>query len=168
MILCRSADDAEVALERVQQWTASADLTLHPDKTRIVDANREGFDFLGYHFERGQRWPRDKSIKKLREAIGSKTPRQHGQSLGVIITTVNRTTRGWFEYFKHTSYPGTFRSLDGWLRRRLRCILLKRQKKHRLSGLGNAHHRWPNAFFAAQGLFSMEAAYVAVRQSVVR
>ena len=168
VILCRSADDARAALERVQQWTASADLTLHPDKTRIVDANREGFDFLGYHFERGKRWPRDKSIKKLRDAIRTKTPRRHGQSLSVIIATVNRTTRGWFEYFKHTSYPGTFRSLDRWLRRRLRRILLKRQKKHRHSGLGNAHDRWPNAFFTAQGLFSMEAAHVAVRQSVVR
>ena len=101
VILCRSPDDARAALERVQLWTASADLTLHPDKTRIVDANREGFDFLGYHFERGKRWPRDKSIKKLRDALRSKTPRQHGQSLRVIIAAVNRTTRGWFEVAVH-------------------------------------------------------------------
>lgn len=168
VILCRSAADAWDALEGVQQWTASAGLTLHPEKTRIVDANLEGFDFLGYHFERGKRWPRDKSIKKFRDAIRAKTPRKHGHSLRVIIADVNRTTKGWFEYFKHTSYPGAFRSLDGWIRRRLRRVLLKRHKKHRHNGLGNAHHRWPNAFFAEHGLFSMEAAHVRVRQSVGR
>jgi RNA-directed DNA polymerase len=168
VILCRSADDAGDALELVQQWTASAGLTLHPEKTRIVDANQEGFDFLGYHFERDKRWPRDKSIKKFRDAIRAKTARKHGHSLSVIIANVNWTTRGWFEYFKHSSYSNTFRSLDGWIRRRLRRILLKRHKKHRHNGLGNAHHRWPNAFFAVQGLFSMEAAFVRIRQSAER
>ena len=168
VILCRSAADAREALERVKQWTANAGLTLHPEKTRIADASREGFDFLGYHFERGKRWPRNKSIKKFREAIRAKTPRKHGHSLRVIIANVNWTTRGWFEYFKHGSYAHTFRRLDGWLRRRLRRILLKRHKKHRHSGLGNAHHRWPNAFFAEQGLFSMEAAYARIRQSAGR
>jgi RNA-directed DNA polymerase len=168
VILCRSAADAREALDLVQQWTGSAGLTLHPEKTRIADANLEGFDFLGYHFERGQRWPRDKSIKRFREAIRAKTPRKHGHRLSMIIANVNWTTRGWFEYFKHGSYAHTFRRLDGWLRRRLRRILLKRHKKHRHSGLGNAHHRWPNAFFAEQGLFSMEAAYARIRQSAGR
>jgi len=168
VILCRSAADAREALELMQQWTANAGLTLHPDKTRIVDANLEGFDFLGYHFERGKRWPRDKSIKKFRDAIRAKTPRKYGHSLGVIIANVNWTTRGWFQYFKHSSYSNTFRSLDGWIRRRLRRILLKRHKKHRHNGLGNAHQRWPNAYFAAHGLFSMEAAYARIRQSAER
>ena len=168
VILCRNAAAAEEALARVQEWTASTGLTLHPIKTRIVDANHEGFDFLGYHFERGKRWPRDKSIKKLKDAIRTKTPRLHGQSLRVVIANVNRTTWGWFEYFKHTSNVAVFRSLDGWLRRRLRRLLLKRHKIRRHSGLGTAHHRWPNAFFAEHGLFSMEAAYVRIRQSVTR
>ena len=168
VILCRSAADARDALELVQRWTASAGLTLHPDKTRIADANLEGFDFLGYHFERGKHWPRDKSIKKFRDTIRAKTPRKHGHSLSVIIANVNWATRGWFEYFKHTSYPRTFRSLDGWIRRRLRRILLKRHKKHHHSGLGTAHHRWPNAFFAEHGLFSMETAYARIRQSAKR
>ena len=58
VILCRSEAEAQQALERVWAWTAEAGLTLHPEKTRIVDANQEGFEFLGYRFERGQRWPR--------------------------------------------------------------------------------------------------------------
>ena len=168
VILCRSADDARRALEQVQRWTAGAGLTLHPDKTRIVDANQEGFDFSGYHFERGKRWPRAKSIKKFRDTIRAKTPRKRGRSLRDIVEDVNRTTRGWFEYFKHTSYVSVFHSLDGWIRRRLRRILLKRHKKHRRNGMGHAHYCWPNAYFAEQGLFSMEAALERLRQSVAR
>lgn len=168
VILCRTAQEARAALYEVQQWTARAGLTLHPKKTRIVDAAQEGFDFLGYRFSGGKRWPRDKSLKKLKDAIRRKTPRNHGQSLGVIIANVNRTTLGWFEYFKHTSYTSVFRGLDGWLRRRLRRIILKRHKVSRHSGLGTAHQRWPNAFFAEQGLFSMEAAHVRLRQSALR
>lgn len=165
---CRTAEEARAALVEVQRWTAEAGLTLHPEKTRLVDAAREGFDFLGYHFQKGKRWPRDKSIKRFKDAIRRKTPRKHGQSLGFIIANVNRTTQGWFEYFKHTSYTTVFRGLDGWLRRRLRRILLKRRKISRHSGLGTAHQRWPNAFFAEHGLFSMEAAHVRTSQSATR
>jgi RNA-directed DNA polymerase len=168
VILCQTAEQARAALSELQRWVAQAGLTLHPQKTRLVDANDEGFDFLGYRFERGKRWPRDKSVKRFKDAIRAKTPRKHGRSLNVIIANVNRTTRGWFEYFKHTSYTNVFRALDGWLRRRLRRILLKRHKKSRHSGLGNAHHRWPNAYFAAHGLFSMETAHAALRQSARR
>src|SRR5260370_636188 len=58
VILCRSETEARAALAKVQPWTATAGLQLHPEKTRIVDATqRGGFDFLGYHFERGYRWP---------------------------------------------------------------------------------------------------------------
>ena len=56
VLLCRSEEEARQALAWVQEWTASAGLTRHPEKTRIVDATQAGgFDFLGYHFERGYR-----------------------------------------------------------------------------------------------------------------
>jgi RNA-directed DNA polymerase len=168
VILCRSAEGAQAALNRVQQWTAEAGLTLHPEKTRIVDANTEGFDFLGYHFERGKRWPRDKSLKRFKDTLRSKTRRTAGHQLAVIIARVNRTTVGWFEYFKHSSYPTRFEALDGWIRRRLRRILLKRHKRRRHSGLGTAHQRWPNDFFEAHGFFSMAAAHERLRRSVAR
>jgi RNA-directed DNA polymerase len=168
VLLCRTAEEARRALAEVQRWTAEAGLTLHPEKTRLVDAAEEGFDFLGYHFQKGKCWPRKKSTKRFKDTIRGKTPRTHGRSLDSIIANVNRTTRGWFEYFKHTSYSTVFRALDGWIRRRLRRMLLKRHKKHRHNGLGTAHQRWPNAFFAAHGLFSMEAAHVRLRQSVLR
>jgi len=164
VILCRTEAEALKALALVQGWTAQAGLTLHPTKTRIVDAAvRGGFDFLGYHFERGMRWPRRKSEKKLRDAIRDKTKRTNGHSLLAIISDVNRTLRGWFEYFKH-SRCYTFRPLDSWIRMRLRSILRKRQGGRGRSR-GADHQRWRNAFFAEQGLFSLVAAHAAACQS---
>ena len=176
VILCRDAAAAEAALARVRSWSAEAGLTLHPSKTRIVDLNGpEGFDFLGYHFQRDRRrdgrfhrWPREKSIQKLKDTLRVKTPRVSGRSLRAIIASVNRTLRGWFEYFKHTNVATVFPDLDGGLRRRLRRILLKRRKKHRHNGKGSAHQRWPNAFFARQGLYSLAMAHALLRQSARR
>jgi RNA-directed DNA polymerase len=112
VLLCRSEAQAQQALGLVQQWTAAAGLTLHPAKTRIVDATKHGgFDFLGYHFERGYRWPRDKSRKKLKDKLRQQTRRNNGQSLQVIISCVNQVTKGWFGYFKHSHYT-TFKPLD--------------------------------------------------------
>jgi len=164
VIMCRSEAEAQQALALVQQWTVGAGLTLHPEKTRIVDATQPGgFDFLGYHFERGYRWPRTKSRKKLKDKIRVLTKRNNGHSLPVIISRVNSVTRGWFGYFKHSHYT-TFTPLDQWLRMRLRSILRKRRKL-RGRGRGRDHQLWPNAFFATQGLFSLAHAHAQVRQS---
>jgi RNA-directed DNA polymerase len=167
VILCRSKAEAEQTLEQVRKWTVSAGLTLHPVKTRIVDATeRGGFDFLGYHFERGMRWPRKKSLDKLKDTIRAKTKRTNGHSLQAIITDVNRTVIGWFQYFKH-SHKTTFPRLDEWMRMRLRSILRRRQGR-RGRGRGRDHQRWPNAFFAEQGLISLVTARAAARQSLTR
>jgi len=164
VILCRSEATARAALAKVQAWTAAAGLRLHPEKTRIVDATqRGGFDFLGYHFERGYRWPRRKSEAKLKAMIRSKTRRTQGHSLRTIIERVNQTLTGWFGYFKH-SHKTAFRPLDKWIRMRLRTILRHRRKrKGRARGTDNV--RWPNAYFAAQGLFSLTAARTQLCQS---
>jgi RNA-directed DNA polymerase len=164
VLLCRTEEDARGVLQRVQDWTAQAGLNLHPEKTRIVNASeRGGFDFLGYHFERGQKWPREKSLMKFKDAIRAKTKRKNGHSLDEIISRTNRTLRGWFEYFKHSN-KHTYGPLDGWVRMRLRSILRKRLKK-RGRGRGSDHQRWPNAFFAARGLFTMKAAHATACQS---
>jgi RNA-directed DNA polymerase len=166
VILCRSPEEAARALESVQQWTAGAGLTLHPTKTRIVNAKEDGFDFLGYRFEGGTRRPRAKSLDKFKDTIRAKTKRTSGESLRQIIDDLNRTLRGWFEYFKH-SHHWTFPRLDGWIRMRLRSILRKRLGK-RGCGRGSDHHRWPDAFFADQGLFSLRAAHALACQSLKR
>jgi RNA-directed DNA polymerase len=157
VIQCRTREEAEAALEKVRQWTAERGLTLHPTKTKIVHVDEEGFEFLGYRFIKHRRFPRKKSLAKFKDAIRGKTKRTNGQSLQAIIADVNRTLRGWFEYFKH-SWRTTFSDLDGWVRMRLRSILRKRSGR-RGRGRGLDHHRYPNAYFAEHGLFSLERAY---------
>jgi len=163
VIMCRSPEDAANALALVQEWTAEAGLQLHPTKTKIIDATKEAFDFLGYRFVRGTRFPRPKSVQKIKDTIRAKTKRTSGESLEKIINDLTPTLRGWFGYFKH-SQRSTFRSLDGWIRMRLRSLLRKRQGK-RGCGRGNDHQRWPNAFFAKRGLYSLTTAYAQARQS---
>jgi RNA-directed DNA polymerase len=167
VILCQSEKEAQEVLEQLRQWVAGAGLTLHPTKTRIVNAShRGGFDFLGYHFERGHRWPRQKSLDKFRETIRQKTGRLRPGSMEDIIGEVNRTLRGWFEYFKH-SVKNVFGKEDAWIRGRFRAIL---RKRHKLQGRGRGrdHQRWPNAYFAELGLFSLAIARVKAIQSHTR
>jgi RNA-directed DNA polymerase len=165
VILCRSREDAERALQAVQTWVAEAGLTLHPTKTRLVHAE-QGFDFLGYHFRGVKHWPRKKSLDKLKDTIREKTPRTVGRALPFIISDVNRTLDGWFGYFQH-SLKTTFGRLDSWIRMRLRSIL-RRRAGRKGRGRGTDHHRWPNAFFAKQGLMSLVAAHVQACQSSLR
>lgn len=166
VILCRTAEQAQAALALVQQWTTDNGLTLHPEKTRIVNVDEESFDFLGYSFFGEHRWPRKKSLKKLKETLRQKTKRTSGHSLDFIIADVNRTLKGWFEYFKH-AHKRTFNRIDSWLRMRLRSILRKRAGRTG-RGRGWDHHRWKNAFFAAHGLFNLTAAHALARQSSAR
>jgi RNA-directed DNA polymerase len=164
IVLCSSQEQAEEALERVRRWVEENGLTLHPIKTRLVDASQAGgVDFLGYHFERGMKWPRKKSMSKLKDTIREKTRRTDGRSLRVICEDLNRTLRGWFEYFKH-SKENAFEAIDGYTRGRLRSILRKRMAK-RGRGCGTDHQRWPNAYFNTMGLFSLKQAYLEARRS---
>jgi RNA-directed DNA polymerase len=165
VVMCRSLEDATAALALVKEWTASVGLILHPTKTRLVDERKDGFDFLGYHFKAGKHWPRSKSLKKLRDTIRAKTRRTSGHSMTQIIADVNRTLRGWFEYFKH-SIRGTFPTEDGFVRRRLRSILRKRShRKGSAKPNGADQSRWPNAYFTALGLFCLEHAHAAACRS---
>lgn len=167
VVLCGSEAEAGDALAALERWTTSVGLALHPEKTRLVDAaERGGFDFLGYHFERGMRWPSAKNTKKLKDKIRAKTKRTNGYSLEVIIRNVNQTLVGWFGYFKH-SHRTTFPCLDKWIRMRVRSIL-RRRKGGRGRSRGSDQQRWPNAFFAEQGLFSLVAAHAEASQSAAR
>jgi hypothetical protein len=84
-------------LALVRDWTAQAGLTLHPAKTRLVDARTDGFDFLGCHFEAGQRWPRTKSLTKFKDTIRAKTWQMVGRSLERVVADLNPVMRGWFD-----------------------------------------------------------------------
>lgn len=166
VILCASAAEAEAALRLVAAWVNANGLTLHPDKTKIGDSRQpgQGFDFLGYRFEAGRRFVRAKSLKAFKDKLRARTIRSRGDSLARIITDINPMLRGWFGYFKHAR-PRLFRRLDGLTRRRLRAILRKQERRPSMGRSEADHRRWTNAFFAEQGLFTMQAAYAAARYS---
>lgn len=166
VILTRNRAEADAALALVQDWVAANGLTLHPDKTRIANCRKKGngFEFLGYRFERSRRHVRKKSLDKLKETIRQKTRRTRGQSLKVIVDDLNRTLRGWFGYFKH-AHPSIFEELDKLIRRRLRAILRKQERRPGFGNLRADHQRWPNAYFANAGLFALHTAWQLARQS---
>ena len=166
VILCQSAKQAAEALNEVRAWTEGNGLTLHPDKTHVGDCREEGqgFEFLGYRFEAGKRTVRKKSLKALKDKIRAKIPRSTGKSLKSVIDDLNPMLRGWFGYFKHAHYR-TFNTLDGLIRRRLRAKLRKHEKRPGFGRCHADHRRWPNAYFAAHGLFTLKEAWVAASQS---
>jgi RNA-directed DNA polymerase len=165
VILCKSQNEAQGALARVTELVQERGLTLHADKTSLVDTCQvgQGFDFLGYHFEKGTRWPRKKSLNKFKDTIRRKTRRSKGQSMKEIIASVNSTSKGWFEYFKHSHWT-TFKPLDGWIRRRFRSILRGYRKGKGISR-GKDNIRWPNRYFQDLGYYSLYDAHQSLLQS---
>ncbi len=119
---------------------------------------------LGYRFEAGRPWVRPKSLKARRDKIRQKTGRTRSGSLEAIITELNPILKGWFGYFQH-AHRSTFRGVDGFVRRRLRAILRKREKRPGFGRTERDHGRWPNAFFAEHGLFTLEQAHALASQS---
>jgi RNA-directed DNA polymerase len=166
VVLCRGKEEAQEALAEIQLWIDQNGLQLSQEKTHIGNCLEagQGFEFLGYRFEGGCRYVRSKSLKKFKDNIRSKTRRTRGDSIENIISDLNPTIKGWFEYFKHAHHY-TFSSLDGLIRRRLRAVLRKQKKRPSSGRTVRDHRQWPNAFFAERGLFTMQDAYVLARQS---
>ena len=174
VILCRTREDAQRALDLVPDWVTENGLTRHPTKTQIVDSREAGFGFLAClssladrQFQGARRTPREKSLRTLKDTLRAKTRRTSGDSLSFVINNVNQTRRGWFADFQHIHPPWSFERLDPWVRLRWRSILRKRAGRHG-RGRGDDHHRWPNRFFVGQGLFSLKTAPAQAVQSCPR
>ena len=166
VVMCKSREEAEAALAEIRAWVADNGLRLHPDKTHIGDClvAGQGFEFLGYRFERGRRFVRKKSLTRLKDNIRVKTRRSRGTSLARIIDSLNPTLQGWFAYFKH-AHPRTFTVLDAFIRRRLRAVLRKQAKRPGHGATLEDHRCWPNAFFAEAGLLALHTAWLTARHS---
>jgi group II intron reverse transcriptase/maturase len=159
VVCCRSRKDAEAALAQVRQVIAGLGLMLHPEKTRIV-THEEGFDFLGYHFQR-EPWqkpgqpptirPRDKALVKFKDRVREITRRQQGKSVEEIVGRLNRYLRNWRSYYRYTTWPQqTFRKLDDWIRHRIRSYLAKRWNRI-------VNTLYPTRHLAKLGLYTLES-----------
>ncbi len=166
VILCRTREEADAALAEVRAWVSENGLALHPEKTHVGDCRQpgQGFEFLGYRFEAGERHVRQKSLNTFKDSVREKTRRTRGDGLACAVADLNPLLRGWFGYFKHAHHT-TFGKLDGFVRRRLRAVLRKQEKRPGRGICRADHQRWPNAFFAEAGLFALHMAWRSARQS---
>jgi RNA-directed DNA polymerase len=141
VIICRTRQDAETALQMVKQIMAILKLTLHPTKTRIVDMGREGFDFLGFHFHKKKakksgkllpyNCPAPKAMKAVRSKIHNITERKRlSNPLSEVIKYLNRVIRGWRNYFRIGNCTLKFQQLDRYVRYRLEQWVRSKQGSH--------------------------------------
>jgi RNA-directed DNA polymerase len=166
VVLCKSREEADAALAIIRAWVDANGLRLHPGKTHVGNClvKGQGFEFLGYQFEAGQRFVRKKSLNRIKDTIRAKTRRTRGESLERIIADLNRSLRGWFRYFQH-AHPRTFVVLDKFVRRRLRAVLRKQDKRPGFGATYADHRRWPIVFFANAGLLALHTAWQEARHS---
>ena len=165
VILGRTEGTAREGLRRVGLILARLGLTLHPDKTRVVDVGvgGEGFDFLGFHCRkveswkwRGKRylhyWPSQRSLQRIRGRVKALTVSRHRlvEAIGRIVEEVNLTVRGWGAYFRVGTPSRQFQQVDSYVRERLALFLRKKR--------GRAGRSWQDhnqGFFQRLGVYHL-------------
>ena len=144
VIVCRTRKDAELAFEHLKRIMTKLKLTLNPQKTKIVDMNKESFDFLGFCFQKfgktksGWKLPymtlSKKAMKKVKDAIRVITCRKSAyEGLEQKVEKLNPLIRGWRNYFQHGNSTRRFKQLDEyvWMRLWRRVYYRRKQKKYR-------------------------------------
>jgi RNA-directed DNA polymerase len=171
VVLCNTRAQAEQAQQRAAALLGELGLSLHPDKTRVVDLRegKEGFDFLGCHLHARMsgrlweqkriiryylhRWPSARSMKRARARIKALTGRsQVGMELQVVIERLNLFLRGWGNYFRTGNAAIKFNTMDRYVWWRLFRLLVKKRGRNLRAGQAD---RWTRAWFHDQGLHQL-------------
>lgn len=144
VIVCRTRKDAELAFKHLKRMMTKLKLTLNPQKTKIVDMNKESFDFLGFRYQKfgktkcGRKlpymMPSKKAMKKVKDAIRIITCRKSAyEGLEQKVEKLNPLIRGWRNYFQHGNSTKRFKQLDEyvWMKLWRRVYYRRKQKKYR-------------------------------------
>lgn len=144
VIVCRKRTDAELAFEHLKRIMTKLKLTLNPQKTKIVDMNKESFDFLGFCYQKfgktksGRKlpymMPSKKAMKKVKNAVRVITCRKSAyEGLEQKVKKLNPLIRGWRNYFQHGNSTKRFKQLDEfvWMKLWRRVYYRRKQKQYR-------------------------------------
>ena len=164
VIVCRSEAAAKESHRRLKLILKHLGLEVHAEKTHVVDARREGFDFLGFHhravpsWRSGrislQRWPSVRSMKAIRTKVRAVTNRRMTwQSLEGVVTFLNPILRGWWQYFRWGSSARKAIQLRYYIHQRL--ALFDSYKRRRVGRRWQVHSQ---AWFNQLGLYPLTGA----------
>jgi RNA-directed DNA polymerase len=192
---CRYADDCNIYVRsKAAGKRVMESITRFLEKRLCLKVNREKSavdrpwkrDFLGYTMT-WHRQPKLKvspdSIERIKGKIRELMWKARGCSLTKTIGELVPLLRGWINYFRLSSVKIAFEELDGWIRRRLRCIIWQHWKKPATrakkliqrgigretayisahngrgawwnAGSSHMHLAFPAAWFTQQGLISL-------------
>jgi group II intron reverse transcriptase/maturase len=151
VVLCRGNTDR--ILTGIKRVLDDLGLTLNEEKTRIVDARQESFDFLGFSIgmKRGLRTgkiyphtePSKKALKHIRSEIKQLTTERYSATpTAVVIRRVNEVARGWVGYFRYGNCTKTMSALKGYLVYRMRIYL---RRKHHYRSFG--YKAYPDRYY---------------------
>jgi RNA-directed DNA polymerase len=171
VVLCRTAAQAQAALDAVEEILGGLGLRLHPDKTRAVDLRegREGPGFLGCHFHARMsgrlweqrrviryylhRWPSQRAMKRLRDKVRDRTGRNRaGNDIREVIADLNPVLRGWGNYFRTGNAAVKFRQADDYVVHRLYGLMVKKRGRNLHAGQADA---WTENWFNGHGLYRL-------------
>lgn len=129
VVLCQAEAQVCEAHKLVQQTLTEIGLTLSPEKTKMTHFS-QGFLFLGFEVTSRYVRMREKSVEKFKTRIRELTTRSHNLD-ETVVTKVNQVVRGVANYFATTfsNVVNQFRTLDAWLRMRLRAMKCKRKTR---------------------------------------
>jgi group II intron reverse transcriptase/maturase len=173
VVLCDRESQANEAMQRLRAIFARLKLTLHPEKTKLVQLGlgKDGFDFLGCHLRivksrfKGRtylfRWPSAKAMRNVRTKIRDLTDRRRRAGLkdvDEVIADLNPVLEGWGLYFRTGNASKQFNQIDYYVWRRITRMLGKQRgsRGHPLAWRVSQQRRaWPLAKLRARGLHQL-------------
>jgi group II intron reverse transcriptase/maturase len=126
LILCRTREEAEAALQVADDLLSRMKLRLSPEKT-VISSFQEGFDFLGFRFSKRHVGVGKKSLKAVYAKVREVTRRNRGNiPAAKVISELNPKIEGWANYHRYGNNIVLFRKLDRWVRNRIRAYIRRR------------------------------------------
>jgi len=129
VVVCKSRQQAEAALDVVEEIMAELGLSLSPEKTKVASYGK-GYEFLGFRLSSKSRTMRTKSLERFKMKIRELTRRCNNLDARAI-EKLNQVIRGTANYFatNFSTCIKLYQKLDKWIRMRVRCMKFKRKSE---------------------------------------